>query len=62
MTRKLLKTKEAADVLCVSAASLEKWRQRGIGPEFQKLGPRTIRYHVDALDAYLDSSTVTAAR
>lgn len=62
MLRKLLKTKEAAEFLGVSVAAMEKWRQRGIGPEFQKIGPRTVRYHVDALATHQADSTVKLGR
>ena len=58
MSKKLLKTNEAAQVLNVSVATLEKWRQRGLGPEFQRLGPKTIRYHVEALATYQVASIV----
>jgi hypothetical protein len=50
--KKWLTTREAAAYLGVAVSSLEKWRQRSIGPEFSRLGPRTIRYSVDALSAY----------
>ena len=62
MHQTYFKTKQAADVLGVSAVSLEKWRQRGIGPEFQKFGIRTVRYHIDALTEYQTNSTVKPVR
>lgn len=60
--QKWMKTRDAARFLSVSVASLEKWRQRGIGPEFHKLGPRTVRYHADALAEYLAASAVNPRR
>jgi len=62
MFRKSLKTKEAAELLGVSISTLEKWRQRGLGPAFSRTGPRTIRYHVDALAAHQAATTVTPKR
>jgi hypothetical protein len=46
---------EAAVVLGVSTATLEKWRKEGRGPEFVLLsesGNRGVRYHRDALVEY----------
>jgi len=62
MFKKLLKTKEAAALLSVSVASLEKWRVRGIGPQFQRIGPRTIRYDIDALAEHQADHTVKPER
>lgn len=58
----LLKTHEAAAFLGVSVSSLEKWRALGVGPAFQRLGPRTIRYHVGELAAFQTDNTVMASR
>lgn len=58
MFRKWLKTREAAEFLGVSVSALEKWRQRGQGPQYSQTGPRTIRYHVDALTAHQAQNSV----
>jgi excisionase family DNA binding protein len=62
LKRSLLKTTEAAALLGVSVATLEKWRQRGIGPAYQRTGPRTIRYHVSDLAAHQAECTVRPGR
>lgn len=43
-TPALLTTKEAAAFLQVSEKTLEKWRTKGTGPKFRRLGHRTVRY------------------
>lgn len=43
-TPALLTPKEAAAFLQVSEKTLEKWRTKGIGPKFRRLGHRTVRY------------------
>ena len=34
--------KEAAEILCVSRFTLQKWRQKGIGPKFTKYNGRIL--------------------
>lgn len=53
MNRVLLNTKEAAEVLRMSAISLHRWRGQGKGPKFVELG-RKIYYRPSDLDAYLE--------
>lgn len=53
MNRVLLNTKEAAEVLRISAISLHRWRGQGKGPKFVELG-RKIYYRPGDLDAYLE--------
>lgn len=43
-TPALLTPKEAAAFLQVSEKTLEKWRTKGTGPKFRRLGHRTVRY------------------
>ena len=43
---------QAAAYLRVSVRTLEVWRAAGNGPEYRRRG-RFIRYHLDALDAFL---------
>lgn len=47
----LLTTKEAATYLGLKPCTLEKWRCQGIGPEWERIGTKSIRYHLSALDA-----------
>lgn len=52
MTADLLSTKEAAVYLSLCPSTLEKWRCRGEGPAYLKLGTRTVRYRITALEAF----------
>jgi hypothetical protein len=52
-----LTVEEAAQVLCVSAKTLEAWRRLGKGPVFVKLG-RSVRYTMRALDQFTLERTV----
>ncbi len=54
-----LNVSEAACLLGVSASTLRRWRQRGIGPAFLKLGPRRIRYSRIDVDAFLKAARIT---
>ena len=57
----LLAPRPAAKYLGVSHWALARWRQRGRGPDFIKLGGR-IRYRRAALDAYLHEREVRHPR
>lgn len=52
-----LTVEETAEVLSVSAKTLEAWRRLGKGPAFVKLG-RSVRYTMRALDAFTRERTV----
>lgn len=45
----LLTPKEAAAFLQLTEKTLEKWRSKGIGPKFRRMGHRTVRYSQDDL-------------
>jgi excisionase family DNA binding protein len=53
----LLSTEEAAEYLHCSKSLLNKFRVRGGGPDFVRVGDDLIRYERDALDAYVASRT-----
>ncbi len=55
MSSQLLNTKEAAQVLGVSAAFLERDRWAGAKVPFVKLGSRSVRYRREDLDSYIAS-------
>lgn len=59
-TRDCVTEAEAAEKLGVSAAALEKWRLRGTGPSFVRVG-RRIRYRLVELDRFLDAHAVHLA-
>ena len=51
---RLLTTEEAAERLCLSARTLERYRASGEGPKFRKIG-RWVRYTVADLEAWIES-------
>ena len=53
-TRRILRTLEAATYLGLSPSTLEKYRVRGGGPKFIRLGGRAVGYDLRDLDAWLD--------
>lgn len=55
MHNNLLTTKEAAPILAVSVAFLERDRWAGTRVPFIKIGSRAVRYRLSDLHAYIDS-------
>lgn len=55
----VLNTREAAEYLSISEAGMNRWRQRGGGPAYVRIGGRTIRYRATDLDAFLASCVIT---
>ncbi len=64
MQDKLLTTREAAPLLCVSVAFLERDRWAGAQVPYIRVGARAIRYRLSDLNAFIESrrcvSTVQA--
>ncbi len=54
----VFKTPDAARILGVRSDRLEKWRQRGHGPDFQRYDDGVIRYELSALIQYKASHRV----
>ena len=54
MNNQLLKTNEAAQLLGVSKAFLERDRWAGARVPFIKVGSRAVRYRVSDLNAYIE--------
>ncbi len=50
---RLLKTREVAAYLNVTLETLRKYRDRGSGPPFVRLLPKTLRYPSDGLNEWL---------
>ena len=48
--KRLLTPAETAARLNVHTKTLERWRFEGRGPDFVKLGPRTVRYKRSAVE------------
>lgn len=57
MQNNLLTTTEAASLLGVSKAFLERDRWAGARIPFIKIGSRAVRYRHDDLDSYIQSRT-----
>ena len=55
MQNNLLTTKEAAPILGVSVAFLERDRWAGARVPFIKIGSRAVRYRLSDLNTYIDS-------
>lgn len=59
MTDRALKPAEAAAFLGVTASAMSKWRMRGKGPRYMKIGTSEkarIRYNEQDLRAFLDAN------
>lgn len=54
LRQKIFMTREAAEYLGLSKATLEAWRVRGGGPVFLKMG-KACRYRQEDLDAFIES-------
>ena len=54
-------TKAAADFMGLSAATLQKWRSEGGGPEFVVLGRRRIGYRASSIQRFLADRVATSA-
>jgi predicted site-specific integrase-resolvase len=57
---RLLNEDEAAEFLGLSPNTLRSWRHTGKGPDFIRMGG-CVRYSVPALEAFVNSCTVSAA-
>jgi len=54
MQNLLFKPDIVSQMLCVSAATLRKWRWEGKGPKFVKIG-RKVVYRQSDIDEYIQS-------
>ncbi|MDP4533700.1 helix-turn-helix domain-containing protein [Marinobacter salarius] len=54
MTKALFTTKEAAELLGVSKAFLERDRWAGARVPFIKVGSRAVRYRLSDLESYIE--------
>lgn len=57
-TKKLLTTKEAAALLGVSRAFLERDRWKGASIPFIRIGTRTVRYSPDVIQGLIQNQTL----
>ena len=59
MLNSLFTTREVADLLQVAEITLRKWRLRGAGPRFTRVGAN-VRYRREDVEAYLAARTVSS--
>lgn len=51
-TEKLLTQEQVAVILNVSCRALQEWRMRNYGPQFLRLGYRTVRYRAEDVEQW----------
>ena len=52
-TKELIDTTKAADLIGVSANTLRRWSEAGVGPPRYRLGPRLLVYKVEEVRHFL---------
>jgi hypothetical protein len=56
-TNRLMTEQEAAAELKVTVFGLRRWRQKGLGPTYCRLGHRLVRYRARDLEVWLESKS-----
>ncbi len=51
----ILRPPAASQFLGISASTLAKWRMKGIGPAFMKLGPHCVGYRQSELERFANN-------
>lgn len=51
----MLSTSQAAQLMGIVEKTLEKWRRRGKGPRYHRLGNRMVRYAQEDVEAWIAS-------
>lgn len=54
MTKRILRTVEAAEYVGLAPSTLEKLRCKGEGPTFIRLGGKAVGYDLEDLNRWLD--------
>lgn len=52
----LLRTQQVAEILGVAQRTVEFWRLTGKGPRYRRLGRQTIRYTLEDVNAFIQST------
>jgi predicted DNA-binding transcriptional regulator AlpA len=55
----LLEPGQVAELLSVTEKRLTEWRYLGRGPDYVKLGHRTVRYRLADVQSWVDSHLAT---
>ncbi|MCO6414053.1 MAG: helix-turn-helix domain-containing protein [Thiogranum sp.] len=58
----MLTPAQAAEQLGVAVKTLKKWRWKGVGPRFERLGHKTVRYSEAAVAAFARSEPGAGVR
>lgn len=53
---------EAAGYLKLTESMLAHWRQKGMGPDFIRIGYHTVRYTQSALEAFVSERHVVTGK
>lgn len=61
LSRPLMSTIEAAEILNLLPQTLRLWRMQGRGPSYVRFGPRTIRYRREDIEAWVHQQVNEAA-
>ena len=51
----LIRVADVCELLGVSVTTVWRWRSQGAFPEPVKLGPNTVRYRIDDIEAWRDA-------
>ena len=60
MTKRYLRTGEAATYLGIGQSTLERKRIDGTGPKFRRLGGKIVVYCIEDLDAWASQQVFTS--
>lgn len=55
--RRFMSVRETAAYMRMSKSTLDKWRCRGIGPRWVKVGQRKVAYALDDVEAWMTENT-----
>lgn len=58
MEKRLLRRDEVMDLLQISEATLYRWQREGLIPQPVSLGPRSKRWPVDEIEAFIAGKRV----
>ena len=61
MSRRWMRTNEAAEHLNVTSSALISWRGKKVGPRYSRLGGKLVVYALDDLDRWAEARVVEPA-
>lgn len=60
--QQIVRVEIAARILGLSKSVLDRWRLKGIGPPWIRLGSKTVGYPLDALHQWIEDNTQRGSR